>query len=241
MAQKPGNEWSDHTEWWLAEIDDDPIYQSDVVPLLERLLVDVPGRLLDLGCGEGQVMALYPGRVVGCDISPALLRLAARRGPVVRTDLPHLSWLRPGSVDGAYLVLVLEHLAGLEVFETVARVVRPGGTLALVMNHPAFTAVGSGPIVDTTDGEFLWRWGDYFQAGSTLMPAGESDVLFHHRPLATILNEAATAGWNLVELIETGFSEAALAAEPGYLGQERMPRLLGARWTNTQGGRRSHR
>lgn len=241
MTQKSGNEWSDHTEWWLAEIDDDPIYRSDVIPLLERLLADVPGRLLDLGCGEGQVMALYPGRVLGCDISQGLLRLAARRGPVVRAELPDLGWLRPGSVDGAFLVLVLEHLAGLEVFETVARVVRPGGALTLVMNHPAFTAAGSGPIIDATDGEFLWRWGDYFHNGSTLMPAGEGDVLFHHRPLATILNEAAAAGWNLEEFVETGFSETALAAEPGYVGQERMPRLLGARWMNTQGSRRSHR
>jgi SAM-dependent methyltransferase len=229
------NEWNRHAEWWLAQVQDDPIYRSDVIPLLTRMLAGVSGTMLDLGCGEGQVMALFPGRVIGCDISGRLLRRAKRRGPVVRAELPDLGWLRSGAVDAAYLVLVIEHLSDLEVLVTASRVVRPGGNLVLVMNHPAFTAAGSGPILDQTDGEILWRWGEYFEVGTTQMAAAGVDVIFHHRPLATILNTAAAAGWKLDELVETGFSEAALAAEPGYVGQEQMPRLLGVRWLNTQG------
>jgi SAM-dependent methyltransferase len=237
MTDRGNNEWDHHAEWWLAEVEDDPIYRSDVIPLLMRMLAGVSGKMLDLGCGEGQVMALFPGRVIGCDISSRLLERAAARGPVVRAELPDLGWLRTESVDAAYLVLVVEHLRDLDVLVTASRVVRAGGTLALVMNHPAFTAAGSGPILDQTDGEILWRWGDYFEAGTTMMAAKRTDISFHHRPLATILNTAAAAGWKLEELVETGFSEAALATEPGYVGQEQMPRLLGARWSNTQGSR----
>lgn len=237
MSEADGREWEDHAEWWLAEIRDDPIYQTDVVPLLNRLLGEDEGTLLDLGCGEGQVMAGGEGRI-GCDISLRLLHRARRIGPVVRCELPTLDWLRRDTVDGAYMVLVLEHLPDLRIFATAARVVKEGGSLVVVMNHPAFTADGAGPIVDPNDGEVLWRWGEYFKESQAEMAIPGRAVTFHHRPLAAILNAAAAAGWMLDELVETGFSQAAVAAHPGYVGQEETPRLLGARWMNTQGGGR---
>jgi len=229
------HEWADHAKWWLEEIRDDPIYQTDVLPLFERL-GDDSGTRLDLGCGEGQIMA-RTGSAIGCDVSMDLLRLARNIGPVVCCELPGLDWLRADSVDGAYMVLVLEHLPDLAIFGSVARVVRPGGSLVVVMNHPAFTADGAGPIVDPSDGEVLWRWGDYFTASICEMATPYRAVTFHHRPLSQVLNGAAGAGWMLQEIVETGFSDAALAAHPGYVGQEQTPRLLGARWMNTQGSR----
>ncbi|MDJ0663597.1 MAG: class I SAM-dependent methyltransferase [Acidimicrobiia bacterium] len=236
MSEVDRNEWVGHADWWLDEIGDDPIYQTDVLPLFQRLHRG-PGRMLDLGCGEGQVMTQIPDSI-GCDVSVDLLRRARSRGPVVCCELPGLDWLQTDAVDGAYMVLVLEHLSNLEVFRSVARVVRPGGSLILVMNHPAFTADRAGPIVDPSDGEVLWRWGEYFTASICEMATPDRSVTFHHRPLSQILNAAANAGWFLQELIETGFSEEALAAHSGYVGQEKTPRLLGARWMNTQGGRR---
>jgi SAM-dependent methyltransferase len=235
------NEWNDHASWWLDEVAGDTIYRSDVVPMITGLLDGVDGRLLELGCGEGQIMQLYPGRVFGCDVSMALLRHAITRGAVVRTMLPDLEWARSGVFDAAYMVLVLEHLPELDIFAAAARVVRRGGTLALVMNHPAFTAAGSGPIMDPSDGEILWRWGKYFEPGSTLMPTAGAAVTFYHRPLADILTAAASAGWFLTEIVERGLSDTALATEPEYVGQEQMPRLLGARWMNTQGSRHAGR
>ena len=236
MSEIDRNEWVDHADWWLDEISDDPIYQTDVLPLFQRLHRS-SGRVLDLGCGEGQIMAHIPGSI-GCDVSVDLLRRARSRGPVVCCELPGLDWLQTDAVDGAHMVLVLEHLPDLAIFRSVARVVRPGGSLVLVMNHPAFTANGAGPIVDPSDGEVLWRWGGYFTASVCEMATPGRSVTFHHRPLSQILNAAADAGWFLEELIETGFSEQALAAHSGYVGQEKTPRLLGARWMNTQGSRR---
>ncbi len=235
------NEWVGHTDWWLSEIENDPIYRLDVLPLVEKLLGKPDGVMLDLGCGEGQVMRERTGTVIGCDVSSDLLASAHTAGPVVRSELPSLDWLRPGSIDAAYMVLVLEHLADLHIFETAARVIGDGGALVVVMNHPAFTAAGAGPILDPTDGEVLWRWGSYFDAQACPMATGDGEVTFFHRPLADILNAAAAAGWMLDEVIETGFSQAALATQPGYVGQEQLPRLLGARWMNTQGSRPSRR
>lgn len=235
------SEWIQHADWWLEEVADDPIYRLDVLPLATDLIGRPRGLILDLGCGEGQVMRSISGRVVGCDISSRLLARAKAAGPVVRAALPDLSWLKTGGVDLAYAVLVLEHLPGEAIFSSVARVVRDGGALVVVMNHPAFTADGAGPIMDPSDGEVLWRWGRYFEREVCAMATKGVSVSFFHRPLATILNAAAAAGWMLERFVEVGLSEAAIATEPGYVGQEQMPRLLAARWMNTQGGRRSHR
>ncbi len=226
-------DWSEHAAWWLGEVGNDPVYALDVLPLFADLIDGAVGRNLDLGCGEGQLMRSLGGSVVGTDISLTLLRHARHAGPVVQSRLPSLDWIRAGSFDMAYAVLVLEHLPTLDLFANAARVVRPGGGLVLVMNHPAFTPAAAGPIMDQSDGEILWRWGDYFERTPVTMPAGDSDIVFHHRPLGDILNAAAAVGWSLARFIERGFSQAAIAAVPGYVGQEQMPRLLGMRWLRT--------
>lgn len=223
-------DWSEHASWWLGEVANDPVYVLDVLPLVEELIAEAGGYRLDLGCGEGQVMRSLGGRVIGTDISLRLLRQARHAGPVVRSRLPSLDWLRPGTIDVAYAVLVIEHLPNLDLFASAARIVRPGGRLVVVMNHPAFTPTLAGPIIDQTDGEILWRWGDYFDPAPVTMPAGDSEVIFYHRPLGHVLNAAAAAGFSLDRLTEHGFSAAAIAAVPGYAGQEQMPRLLGVRW-----------
>jgi hypothetical protein len=108
--------------------------------------------------------------------------------------------------------------------------VRPGGVLALVANHPAYTAPGSGPLVDTEDGEVLWRWGPYMEEGSSEEPAGGGSVVFHHRSLGVLLTTAAGAGWRLERLVEHGVGEQRAAEDPLLAAQQQIPRLLAVRW-----------
>jgi SAM-dependent methyltransferase len=219
--------------WWVEEIEADPVYRDTIVPMIRTLVGEIPGQhWLDLGCGQGRIMQELAGlgaRPVGCDVSPALARLARRQGPVVLGRLPDLGWLRDASIDGAVAVLVLEHVDDAErFFAESARVVRPGGTLALVANHPIFTAPGSVPIVDVTDGEVLWRWGPYLEVGSSQEPAGGRSLTFHHRPLGELLTIAAGRLWRLERLTEVGLGRIGEEELPGEQGQ--IPRLLGARW-----------
>ena len=228
--------WDDAVaDWWVEEVAADPVYAQEVVPLALGVLEPVPGCLyLELGCGEGEVMraVLARGaRILGCDLSERLARLSAAAGPVAVCRLPDLAWVRDGALDGACAVLVLEHLEDAEpVFGEAARVVRPGGVLALVANHPAYTAPGSGPLVDTGDGEVLWRWGPYMEEGSSEEPAGQGTVTFHHRSLGALLTTAAAAGWCLERLVEHGVGEERAAEDPLLAAQRQIPRLLAVRW-----------
>jgi SAM-dependent methyltransferase len=192
-----------------------------------------PGQTyLDLGCGEGRLMAALghaDAGAVGVDVAPDLLERAAAFGETHQAEVPPIP-LGSDSVDGVAIVLTLEHIRDEEeVLAEAARVTRPGGVLAVVINHPIWTAPHSTPISDE-GGELLWRPGEYFSVGWSDEPAGETTVRFHHRTMSRLLNCASRSGWSLRRMVEEGITAAQIARTPGLAGQEHIPRLLGVRW-----------
>lgn len=214
--------WPDLTDWWLSEVSTDRAYDEVVTPLLIEVLAPLEGhRYLDVGCGEGRVMRAVTdlgAKAEGVDIN---FDLAARAGTAVVADLLAMPF-RDSSYDGVYSVLTLEHVADHGTFfAEVARVTRFGGVLAVVVNHPVWTAPESTPVSDS-DGEVLWRPGDYFSNGSSQIPAGDETVTFHHRSMGDLLTTAAAAGWSLQRMIERPHHE--------FEDQAGIPRLLACRW-----------
>ena len=216
--------WSEMHEWWLDELASDPAYEKVVTPLLVEVLAPEAGHLYcDIGCGEGRVMrslGAMGAAAIGVDVSEELV---ARAGPgAFVAEAPPLP-IRDRSFDGVYLVLVLEHMPDhRDVLSEASRVVRAGGKLAIVMNHPVWTAPESTPITDD-DGEILWRPGQYFSNGSSEMPAGDDNhLVFHHRTMASLLQTAADVGWSLERIVERPHHDLE--------GQEGIPRLLGCCW-----------
>ena len=223
--------WDELAEWWSGEVENDPAYTADVHPILLELLPKDVGVAMDLGCGEGQGMRLIGHDAFGCDLSRDLLARADAGGRVVQARLPDMGWLRADSLDTAFSVYLLDLVEDdQQFFAEIARGVKLGGSLVIVMNHPAYTAPDSAPFADL-EGEILWRWGAYFSRGSSTEPAGEAEVRFFHRPMADLLTAAAEVGWKLEEMIERGLSTETIARIPGYEGQEGIPRLLGVRWS----------
>ena len=215
--------WSDLSDWWLGEIGDDPAYEAVVTPLLLEVLDPAEGATyIDLGSGEGRIMRAVlslGASVQGVELNETLARRSHSPGIVAR--LPGIP-IRDDSYDGGYAVLVIEHLSDhMAFFSEIARVVRSGGVLAVVANHPVWTAPESSPITDT-DGEVLWRPGEYFSADSTEVTAGEGMVTFHHRSMGALLNAAADEGWSLEYMIEQPHHE--------FEDQVGIPRLLACRW-----------
>lgn len=121
--------------------DDGPAYAAAVAELGLR-----PGdRVLDAGCGTGRALpplrtAVGPsGQVIGLDLTPAMLQAAVRAGRhrdgrLVLADVAALP-VRSESLDAVFAAGLIAHLPqpGRNLRE-LARVVRPGGGLALF--HP---------------------------------------------------------------------------------------------------------
>jgi demethylmenaquinone methyltransferase/2-methoxy-6-polyprenyl-1,4-benzoquinol methylase len=95
------------------------------------------GRILDLGCGTGKLGLRLVDRasVVGVDVSLEMLR-AARRGATRLLLVQSSAFALPfadGAFDGAVSGFVLRNLHDLPTaFAELARVLRRGGTVALV-------------------------------------------------------------------------------------------------------------
>ncbi len=218
--------WHELGDWWMSEVSSDPAYETVVTPMLLDVLRPQTGKTyLDLGSGEGRVIRSLTEADVfahGVELNPELARRSDGAGPTVVGRLPDLGFLDDETYDGAYCVLVLEHVEDhRRLLTETARVVRPGGVFALVMNHPIWTAPGSTPISDA-DGETLWRSGGYFGEGTVEEPAADGKVVFHHRTMAELLNAAADAGWSLNRMIEAPHHE--------FEDQVGIPRLLAVRW-----------
>lgn len=231
MNQPIGN-WDDISGWWIEEVADDPVYREDVGPVFDRLLSGVSGPILDLGCGEGQWLRRSDAHnnAFGTDGSQLLLMQAFKTAPVVRGVLPDLGWVRSDALGGAVSLFVLDLIEDhARFFIETERIVAPGGSLVVIINHPAFTAPGSGPFMDP-EFDVFWRWGSYLEVGSSDVPAGPGTVVMYHRSIAELLTTAARCGWMLEEMIEAPLGSAAIEREPSYAGQEGIPRFLGVRW-----------
>lgn len=214
--------WSRLADWWLNEVTSDSAYESVVTPLLVEVLESIRGRTYaDLGSGEGRVaraLIAEGASVFGVELNE---KLAKKSGMSVVGDMTEAP-LRSGVLDGAYAVLVLEHLSDHRAFfREASRLVKTGGVLAIVSNHPVWTAPDSTPILDADD-ETLWRPGAYFSEGETEVEVDGGIVVFHHRPISVLLDAAADAGWSLEKMIEVPHHQIA--------DQGGIPRLLACRW-----------
>lgn len=95
-----------------------------------------PGSLvLDLACGTGDLcrdLASAGHQPVGADLSFGMLAHARTQAPLVQGDGVELP-LPTGRIDGAISGFALRNFVGLPpVFAELARVIRPGGRVALL-------------------------------------------------------------------------------------------------------------
>lgn len=107
------------------------------------LFAGLSGSILDAGVGTGRNFPFYPcdAKVVGIDLSPAMLARAARRLPsaaaemelrqmdVTRTDFPDQSF---DAAVATFLFCVLPDQLQVPALKELGRIVKPGGPIRVL-------------------------------------------------------------------------------------------------------------
>lgn len=158
---------------------------------VRELALDPGARVLDIACGTGDLcnelerQGLQP---IGVDFSAGMLRAARTAAPLVRADALRLP-CRSAAVDGLVCGFALRNLVALEpFFAECARVVRPGGRIALLdvaepewaparaVHHVYFRRVVpfvGGRLGDRTAYRYLPESTSYLPAASELLASVE--------------------------------------------------------------------
>jgi SAM-dependent methyltransferase len=235
MTDAARDPWETHAGWWQEHFTDgvDPEYEEQILPIADVELVGA-GRVLDVGCGEGQVArrvaALDDTHVFGVDATENQLAAARERGGGVcygRAAAEQLPF--PGAAfDAVVVCLTLEHLDPFEpAILEVARVLRPGGLFVLFLNHPLLQAPGSGWIDDRILEEEYWRLGPYLPEDVAMEEVAPGIKLpFMHRPLHRYVNVMAENGLLVEHMDEPAPPPGFLEQAPEYGEAATIPRLM---------------
>jgi SAM-dependent methyltransferase len=229
--------WETHARWWQDGFTDgaDPEYEEQILPLAAEYLAG-SRRVLDVGCGEGQVARLAhrlgAELVVGVDPTWAQVRVACERGGgpgYGRAEAAALPF-RDGAFDTVVACLVFEHIDAVDdAIAEVARVLRPDGRFLFFLNHPLLQTPNSGWIDDHVldPPEQYWRIGPYLVEAHSLEEV-EKDVFipFIHRPLSRYVNALSDAGLRIVRMHEPAPPPGFLALAEEYAEAATIPRLL---------------
>lgn len=147
MEEKNKTSWSGVAKWYEELLSGEGTYQKEVIlPNLLRLLDLRPGqKVLDLACGPGFFSKEFikkGAKVIGVDISGEFVEIARQSAIGAEfyvSSAEKFPFIKSGSIDKAVIVLALQNIedAGA-VLKECSRVLKSGGTLSLVLNHPVF-------------------------------------------------------------------------------------------------------
>jgi trans-aconitate 2-methyltransferase len=171
--------------------------------LLDRVALDAPAVVYDLGCGAGNVTRLLQERwpradIVGVDASAAMLGAASRATPGitwVRADLA--DWSPPGPANLIYSNAALHWLDDHgTLFPRLVRTLSPGGVLAVQMPRN-FGAPSHTELVEAArSGPWRVRLEPLLRPSPVAPPATYYDLL---SPVATTLDVWETEYLHVLE------------------------------------------
>jgi len=148
-APRQNTGWQPASQWYNKIVGDGGHYYHEhvVLPKLKYLLhTNKDSILLDMGCGQGVLSRKLPNlkEYLGVDLSENLIEEAIRRNQVdnyqfIVGDSTQKLEIADNHYTHAVFVLSLQNMAEPEqALQHAIKAVKTGGTITIVLNHPAF-------------------------------------------------------------------------------------------------------
>ena len=210
--------WGGVAEWYdnYLETNKDSYQEKVIAPNLIRILEIKKGmRVLDLACGQGffsRKFASAGATVIGADISDELVEQAKKRSSAITyhaTPAHKLGFAQGQTFDVVTIVLAIQNIQNMgEVFAEVNRVLKPGGRLVLVLNHPTFRIPKRSSWGFDEKGKVQYRRLDGYLSASKeaiLMHPGQTvseATISYHRSLQEFFKTLSKSGFVVARLEE---------------------------------------
>lgn len=148
MVNKKDTSWNSVASWYDELLKNDDSYQAKVVlPNLLRVLDIKKGEsIYDLACGQGyfsNIFAHMGANVVASDLSKNLIETAKKNSKekinFYISPAHKAQFLKDNMIDTVVIVLAIQNIENAgDVFAECKRILKKGGRIVLVLNHPAF-------------------------------------------------------------------------------------------------------
>ncbi len=205
-------------------------------PALRAMLPELTDRrVIDLGCGFGWFSRWAESsgarRVVGIDLSTTMLdraRTESTTSAVVYQcrDLDQVEF-EAGCADLVFSSLTLHYVLDLErLLTTVAKALRPGGTIVFSVEHPIYSAPTTQAFESSENGDRIWPLRNYLVEGPRHTSWFIDGVRKEHRTIATYLNTLIGAGFVIDHVVEWGPTAADVEANQALAEDRHRPWFL---------------
>jgi ubiquinone/menaquinone biosynthesis C-methylase UbiE len=223
--------WGGVAAWYDKHLEKTDTYHEKVVhPNLLRLVGDVKGKqFVDLACGQGifsRLLADKGAHVVGVDLGKELITIAEKMNVnhtfaihYYNSSADELYMVKDATKDVVVCVLALQNIENLQgAFAEASRVLKKGGTLIAVLNHPAFRIPRESAWGYDEHEKTQYRRIDAYLSESKIKidmtPGAIKDKKFtvsFHRPLQVYMKALSKYGFAITRLEEWGSHRASQA------------------------------
>ena len=238
--------WDRVADDWVAHADANDYRNHFLIPRMLALVGDVRGRMiLDLGCGEGgyaRELAARGAEVVGVDGSARLIEVARARAAdaglsTVRFVRANAAALRDVATSSIDIVVAAMSLMDVENYDGAIaeahRVLVEGGSLAMSITHPCFSAPVSAWVRDQAHGLRHFAVDRYLDRAaweSFITTSFRAPVVRRHRPLEDYLRAPIAAGFRLSAFLEPAPTDDERRMSRRFEKLLRIPYFIFMRW-----------
>lgn len=215
---KKDTSWGQVAEWYDKHLESDNTYHAQVVaPNLLRVVDLKAGEsLLELGSGQGYFIEKFlqiSKDVTGVEIGKPLVEIAKKKFPSAKFVVGNAEdqkILAGEKFDVITIVLALQNMKDLgAVAKNLDRLLKKGGRVVLVLNHPAFRIPQNSGWGMDGEKKAQYRRVDAYMSEMEIkidMTPGKQTkkemTLSYHRPLQVYSKAFAKAGFAIAKIEE---------------------------------------